>query len=456
MASLAATRLSGPAPLAVQFDATASTAQGVSLPYHQLTYDFNFGDDRGLAYSVTGLPKNTQNGAPLAAHVFDNPGTYVVSVRARNPSNGQFADATVTITVTDPATVYSGANTICVSTSSTFTDCPAGATQRNTLPPSYANKRVLLRRGETFAAVSLAGTDDNVLIGAFGSGAKPIVARAYLGGNGSVAAWPDEVVIMDLNLTDGFSIGVTASRVLLYRCEMDLPNREKIDVGTAVGYYFDNGTLPRNQYYWPREIFLVENSAIGDTDNNNPPNITVMGFFMKSAMIGNTFNRATEHTVRVWAGHKMIFAHNNIGGEHYSGGGIGIRHALKMHSSGTLGYNDNIGVSGLGIASSHLVSADNRYGSAQNPGSWTVAFAPQNVDQGTVEGLEDLIMERDVFQRGPNTTQDMHNVVRRSTLRNQTVVGGVPAWIDQVSAAAWSGDARMIPWCGPYYGMPNN
>lgn len=455
-ADLQATRLSGPAPLAVLFDATQTTAVGISIPFHQLRYDFNFGDDRGLTWSISGKLKNTQSGAPLASHVFDLPGTYTVSVRVTDPATNKYGNATVTITVTDPDVVFGGTNTICVSGTSNFTGCPSGAVQRTTLPASYANKRVLLRRGETFATVNLSGTDDNVIVAPFGTGAKPRVERVFLGGNNTVAAWPDEVTVMDLNIRDGFGVLVTGSRLLLYRCDMTDPDTEKIDIGTALGYYVDNGTLATSQYYWPREVFLVENNALGDTNNDSLPLMVVMGFFNEAAILGNTFNRATQHTLRAWSGYKAILAHNSIGGEHYASPTPGIRAAVKFHSNGVNPYNDNLGVSGREIASRYLISADNRYGSVDYPGSWTVGFGPQNNDIGTIEGIEDLIMERDHFIRGPYTSQDTHNVVRRATVRDQTVEGGVPLLMHQLSTSDWSGDPGMLPWIGPYYGMPNN
>lgn len=455
-AILDATRLSGPAPLAVQFDATRSTGNGITLPFHQLTYSFNFGDERGQNWSISNRPKNTQSGAALAAHVFDNPGLYYVTVQVTNPATGQSSQASVAITVTDPNADFAGNNTICVSNANNFTGCPAGALQQNALPRDYAGKRVLLRRGERFSSVNLNGTDDNVIVAAYGTGAKPIVDLVFLGGNNRVAAWPDGVVIMDLNITNGFGILVTASRVLLYRCDMVDPDREKIDVGTALHYNIENGSLPASAYYWPREIFLVENNAIGDTDNDNVPHIVTMGFFTKSALLGNTFNRATEHTVRIWAGFKVVLAHNDIGGEHYTSSPPGIRAALKFHSSGILPFHENVGTSGSQIASRYLVTADNRFGSPQYPGSWTVGFGPQNADPGTVEGLEDIIMERDLFRRGPYTSQDIHNVARRVTVRSQTVENGRPLLMHQLAPNEFSGDIRMQPWIGPYFGMPNN
>ncbi len=456
VARLSATRISGPAPLAVQFDAIASTSTSVSLPFHDLLYDFNFGDERGQSWEVTGLPKNTQNGAPLAAHVYDNPGTYTAQVRVHNPLNNEQAYAYVTVTVQDPNAVYSGSNTVCVSSSANYSGCPQGALTQTNLPSSYRNKRILLRRGESFPGISIPPTDDNVLIATYGSGNKPVVNQVYLGNRGDLAQWPDEVTVMDLNIRNGFSLAASGSRVLLYRCDMTEPNADKVDIGTALGYYATHGSVPLSSYYWPREIFLVENRIIGDTNGDQLPGIVVMGTFAKSALLGNHLNRATEHTVRMWSGFKTVLAHNFMGGEHYAPNPPGIRAALKVHSGGTSAYQDNVGASGFNIATRYMVTADNRFGSTLYMGSWMVGFAPQNADQGTVEGLEDIIMERDVFQRGPYSSQDIHNVARRSTVRGASAVGGAPLRMHQVLPSQWSGDPGLLPWIGPYFGQPSS
>ena len=121
MATLQATRLSGSAPLAVLFDATGTTVSSGNAD-HQSSYEFNFNDDRGLTWAISGQPKNIQRGGPLAAHVFDLPGTYTVRVRAQSSTG--MSEATVTVTVQNPDSAYSGVNTVCVSTSASYSGCP--------------------------------------------------------------------------------------------------------------------------------------------------------------------------------------------------------------------------------------------------------------------------------------------------------------------------------------------
>ncbi|HEY9095584.1 MAG TPA: PKD domain-containing protein, partial [Hydrogenophaga sp.] len=89
VAQLDATRISGTAPLAVQFDASGTTSSlGSQLPFHHVRYAFSFGDDRGQTWPASGLSKNLQSGGPLAAHVYDLPGTYQVRVRATDQAGG--------------------------------------------------------------------------------------------------------------------------------------------------------------------------------------------------------------------------------------------------------------------------------------------------------------------------------------------------------------------------------
>src|SRR5688572_27680649 len=109
--SFVPSRTSGVAPLAVFFDATGTTADGVTNPFHTLGYQWNFGD-AAATWATTGAPKNLATG-PVAAHVFDNPGTYTVSLTVTNGVDSH--TVTATITVSNPNTVFSGANTICVS-----------------------------------------------------------------------------------------------------------------------------------------------------------------------------------------------------------------------------------------------------------------------------------------------------------------------------------------------------
>src|SRR5207245_11060023 len=189
--AVAASRASGVAPLSVFFDTTATTSSATTRPFHDIEYRWNFGETTGPGAGTWGQgsragssSRNLATG-PLAAHVFETPGTYTVSVNdAANTVSYQCQ-----ITVEDPEVVFSGAKTACFSSSGNFSGCPAGATQVTTsnfatvaaaATTTNSVRRLLLRRGETFTAanttsIAIPGPG---LVGAFGSGARPVIQAA--------------------------------------------------------------------------------------------------------------------------------------------------------------------------------------------------------------------------------------------------------------------------------------
>jgi hypothetical protein len=175
-------RTQGVAPLAVFFDATGSTGlAGEDFLSAHFTWDF--GDADAGVWATTGLSRNLATGF-LVAHVFETPGTYVVTVNGRDRRGNLGPAARVSITVTDPETVFAGAASRCLSRTGDFTGAPAGCDTLTSseLAPQLAwlngsaNRRLLLRSGETWPGVTaaLSGTGPNTL-GAFGPGARPIL-----------------------------------------------------------------------------------------------------------------------------------------------------------------------------------------------------------------------------------------------------------------------------------------
>ncbi|MGS5086921.1 PKD domain-containing protein [Hydrogenophaga sp. A37] len=445
---LAATRLSGTAPLAVQFDSTGTTSSLPSQhPFHHVRYSFNFGDDRGLSWPVSGLPKNAQSGGPLSAHVFDLPGTYQVRVRATDQAGG-YSERSMTVQVLDPNAVYASTGTVCVSAAANFTGCPTGASRVTTLPSSatFNGRRVLLRRGETFGSISIPHGSQNVQVGAFGTGAKPRVSSVVVGTvRPTSTAFPRDVSIMDLNILQGFEQFSTMARLLLYRNTFDPPTSgtivAQINIASALGYVVESNSLSPGQYFQPRELFVVENQLRGSTSN---PQMGMAGLGTRFVVMGNDMGTAQQHTVRLWAMHKGYIAHNALRG----GSADGIRHALKVHSGGLGDFNDNYGISGTTWASRQIVIGNNRLGDATDNNSWTGVAGPQNNGSDSREGLEDVVLESNVFHRGPNTNTEFIIMGRRMTSRGNTRAdGGTP------NISQYNNSYQLLPsnWVGPFY-----
>ena len=192
-----ASRTTGVAPLAVTFDSIGTVASTfTSLPYSEVEYMTNFADERGETWAYGTNPggnnKNIAYG-PVCAHVFEVPGTYVVTqtLRFKNSSDVWVTQtATQTITVQDPNVVFAGTATICISQNSLpvvgENGVPIGSAVQQvpnwstvqTLAQTY--KRILLKRGDTWtttSGVTLGASHAGPgLIGAYGTGAKPVIS----------------------------------------------------------------------------------------------------------------------------------------------------------------------------------------------------------------------------------------------------------------------------------------
>jgi len=436
------------------FDATASSvgASGTH-PFHDLSYEFNFGDNAAGNWTISGQPKNTQAGGPLAAYVFERPGTYTVTVRAQAP-NGQFSQTSTQVTVTDPAVHYAGTRTVCVSTSANYAGCPAGAAQQTALPTPLSGKRVLLRRGESFPAVQVRNTDDDVQVAAFGTGAKPRIARVQIGdGRPTTANFPDEITIMDMDVAAGIQQIASASRLLLLRNDLDDPATtalNQIDIGAALHYWAVSDpwrVIPTSAFHQPREIFVVENRVIGSSASGTATSGNFYGTASRLALLGNEMGRAGQHTVRLFNAHKTVLAHNNLKG--ISTGGA--QHPLKIHSGGLGEYHDNFATSGQSWRASHIVIADNIMSDPADNNYQTLTVRPQNAGENSGEGIEDVIIESNRFHRGPNTNGDIIIVGRRMTTRGNTRFTGGAATVSIEGTSPSTYPNLPADWRGPYY-----
>jgi PKD repeat protein len=451
-AQIAASRTSGPAPLAVFFDATATTDTNSSVdPFRQLGYRFDFADSLAGTWGTTGESKNQQVGGPLAAHVFDSPGTYRVSVTARD-ADGNSSVANVTITVLSPDESYSGTRTVCLSRTTDVAGCPGGAqriTGATAWPAFQSGYRYLLRRGQDFSALgnvnfgsSSAGLSDAQL-GAYGSGEKPIVRDVYIqSGYSGVSTGHNRVVVMDLNARNIFQVRVGRD-VLLYR--NSLLSQGMIEFAVLWGYDLERAT---GTWRNPENIFLVENVIdrnFNTSANENPSGVTGNG--VRIALLGNTITRTAQHNVRLWQGAKVVIAHNNITGVTSES----IRHALKIHSNGLDAISETISAPQLPRQrSSELVIADNNFGSSTSPVNWITAIGPENLE--SIQGTERVIFEDNAFRYGSNYFRDVTWVGRNFTDRGNTNATANRA----ASVGELLNTSLPSTWVGPYfYGQPS-
>lgn len=180
------TYISGAAPLAVFFDATATTSSVQPEAWRDCIYAFDYGDSGSgnYTYGAVTHTKNRNLGGPCGGHVYETPGTYTAKVWCYDGQS--FSLKSFTITVTDPDVVYSGTNTICCSTSGDFSGAPSGASTQTVANFQAAmayvatGKRVLLQRADAWQSTAnhnLSGTISGAQIGSFGTGTKATVTK---------------------------------------------------------------------------------------------------------------------------------------------------------------------------------------------------------------------------------------------------------------------------------------
>jgi PKD repeat protein len=466
--SLVPARTSGVAPLAVFFDASATTNTGVTTrPFHDLEYIWSFGDPSSGTWASGAQPgissKNSTTG-PVASHVFETPGTYTVSLTAFDGTNT--ATTNTTITVTDPNTVFSGTNTICVAQLTTPTagenGCPAGAlpaTQSSfaTAVNTYAltGKRVLFKRGDVFTAAtpaSIVQTGPGT-VGAYGSGAAPVVQMTGSSGILSLSSQSTPNIsdwrIMDLefdglNQTSGIGIsgGGGINQVLVLNIHM-----HDIYLGVSFNYALLDSHISNNH---PGHTIFDQIAIVGSTITPNTGNGTTGSTSWRLyiaaqhlAILGNTLGNVANtdamgsHTIRTGYIGKGVISNNVIARPGaLNNGTLAIKmHAppwcdatspagecLTLDTTPTLpSYSYLTTTHPIGVFAAttgyteQVVVSDNKIIGGSGP--YLVVLGPQHTLHD--ERVRDVIVERNWFKAGNNATQAalvMHN--REITARN--------------------------------------
>ncbi len=230
------------APCAVHFDAIGQGALSAtpyqtpettdpefSRPFHSLRFAWDFGDpgsgvwtSGAAAATTTPVSKNSDVGA-IAGHVYEQPGTYTVTLTVTNP-NGQVSTTTRPVVVGDRTTYFSAADTFCFANDgSNWSGCPLNCaiddncTVTSSLQSALTagdncsgasdcaaattrQRRVLLRRGDRFQASNGVRMFEGATPGfveAFGSGARPILDL-----NGALMESGDRWTYLDLSYRD--------------------------------------------------------------------------------------------------------------------------------------------------------------------------------------------------------------------------------------------------------------
>lgn len=358
--SLSASRTTGTAPLYVNFDATGTTDADTSNPFHDLDYEWSFGDTNAGLWgngADTSLSKNFAKG-PVAAHVFETAGTYTVFLKVSDGTT-PVRNTSTTITVTAADITFS-ATTACISTGIDFTGCPL-------IPGTYADsatciiagpcvtssdvdatcttqlaagkRRLLWRRGDTgflFSTFCFIGVTGPGILGSFGSGAKPIFTgtgspqNAIEISNSTTYSGLTDWRIMDLKFVGPSNYayvvngGGTTSNILMLRLDM---------TGFGIGAMFNAALLDNYNINSGGSHVAWDKIAVVDCTWVLPFNSNSYPVFMsaeRAAIMGNNFNNNNTgaHLSRFGYAAKMVISNNTLSSPKGSEG----NEVIKLHA----------------------------------------------------------------------------------------------------------------------------
>lgn len=378
VASIAASRANGIAPLGVFFDATGTTSDATTLEFHECYYKWDFGDTGSGTFAYGNPTLNSRNTAkgPLAAHVFETAGTYTVTLTVYDDA-GLVDTETTTITVYDPTDAVNGYTTIvAVSTSGNFTGKPAGATEVTSsdfdavLTSHWAaGTLIVFRGGETFAA----GTMSNSAItspwgigsySGFGTG-RPIISST-VGSN--------PTIFLGNGTVDGRIYGfefngnsTAGSHLVQTNTNCDRVTILNIDghdaAGLAIFFTNDNKT---------QEIFLHD--CVSDANVGATANVVRIDGDMYSVQ-GCLFDKSgnAESPLRTGYWTKSIVQHNKFVGNAASHEQFALRGPT-------------------GTVCQYFICSDNEF---EPDGSSSLNIGPSNT---TVDcDMQDVLIERNFF-----------------------------------------------------------
>lgn len=404
-----ASRISGVAPLAVFFEAVAQSS--LIRPFHDIAYGWKFGDSSApwsYGSQVGGPGVNDKNSAsgPVAAHVFEKPGTYTVCLTA---FDGKYmAETAVQITVTD----FAASNTVCIANGAVPSPgvdagCPAGATAVGNMTSWPAvvstylsgtkgtNKKILLKRGDVFtgaANTNIAATGP-AMIGAFGSGSKPVIRGTSTGSLNkfmSAVGTLSDVRLVDLDVdgqNNAFSQGISGTSSLI--SNLAVLRVDFHDIGTAISIAISEVAA------FPDSVFIVDSSMrnmIGGGGNEG-----IFASASRFAIIGNHIDNTllAEHLLRIPNADRAVVSNNTFERSKSDKEMMSLRSICTAPcASGT--YRPDLGLTGSAAWTKKVLISNNLF----NTSSYTGIHAVPNGEHAN-KTTEDVIIENNFFRTMP-------------------------------------------------------
>lgn len=457
-------RISGVAPLGIFFQAVNTVNEGPTSgsPYTFTSgvsqpgdlegsfWEWDFGDPTSGTWSLTGKSRNTATGY-TAAHVYETPGTYIVTLKVTPVTND----------VIGPQQVYTQAITVSAFTGSTQYASASGTGNglSEASPSSLAvgmtwvnggtNRRLLLKRGDTFEVGGLMWNLTAIgpcLVGAYGTGARPVIhstgitTEAISGGAAdqfnnvfTVSSQGGKPHGCDWRFTDLEFVGPDSAT-----------NGETCPIGMRPGGYalVDDLLLYRvktslfaSNLFWqlygyaaftnpPMGSFVVDCETGPQTTVHPTPGVSNYIHSRWLAILGCHLhdNKPYDgsHVLRIYMAHGAVISNNRIAEPGNN------RHCLKLHGPCRFSL-DNNDTNGMYGPDTRFVSiTDNIFkhntSTAVNPGlpdGWGVSIGPQ--DNLNEEWVSHIIYERNRHVGNSARLQAwMHFASPHTMVRNNT------------------------------------
>ena len=465
--SIVAARTTGVAPLAVFFDATGTVVTNTnSRPFHDVEYRWDFGDAAGSPVSGTtwangarpGVSSRNTATGPIAAHVFENVGTFNVTLTVVDGS--ATATQTVQITVADPNTTFAS-TTVCINMNgdADFTGCPGGASQviataandfdaLMTAQIAAGKRRILFKRGGTFnvSATSVIKVAGPGIVGAYGSGNRPIVRLSLnIGADTGIITLSSATTntmkdwrIMDIEFDGNNLTGIgiiedgSVDQITLLRLNTH---------NLSWAYGFNDSILDFYQFNGPGLGIqhLFDQIAVVDSTTSTIKNVySFYGAASRLMLMGNNFdNGATaggSHVIRITCTDKFALNNNTVTGAKVAD------HNLKLHAM--IWNQDSVCNPGaVGTFSQNIHIADNKFiGGVED---WSQAIGPE--DSTVDERVRQVIVERNWFT-GAAANQSLLKIwAKEVTVRNNLFNATGMTTAHEAMHVEQRGPGQMVP-----------
>jgi len=399
-----ASRTSGVAPLGVFFDAVdvdgwvSGIVQPADGDYASFHYKWDFGDPGSGTWSAGrrnpdgSYPSKNKATGYISAHVFENPGTYTVTLTVLD-TNDQTHEYQQEIDVQafSGTTYYVSSSEGSDNNDGLSTAAPF-ATFGKAMSMVATNRRILFKRGDVWmiSTGTVFPADGPGIIAAYGTGDRPtfmVTTDTIPFHLGRKQDWR----LVDLNIEGAFrypsraAITGTEANCLLLRCKVSTMNDGLV-----------TGTISSGTFI--SECEMLDNNAYGiylGTQAGQMPRVSILGCEFDTIV--------TEHLVRTLTS-KMVIGHCNFKRAN--------KHFIKMHARR------------IPYSSQHNIISDNHFGETGNS-SWLVSIGPQHA--AAEELVEHVLIERNTWDVGHETSGKVHIQSRGAnhvTVRNNQFIGG--------------------------------